>query len=160
MSTTAGKRRLPSAGRCTSPTRLTPSLAGIVTSESVVSPEATPGAPRTSATTRRASDGRRERRPSRAFIGPSGLDAHLLGDAELLTVDRPGRDQRVAALLDALLELQLERLEAAERLRRRGAEDRALAAGRLELHLEAGDLLGRLDAEFQRLALLRLLRGT
>src|SRR5436190_16676756 len=44
MSTTAGTRAAPLPGRYTSPTRLTPSLAGIVTSESFVIPAACAGA--------------------------------------------------------------------------------------------------------------------
>src|SRR3954470_543272 len=94
---------------------------------------------------------------ARPVTRSSGLDADLLGDGELLAVDRAGGQQRVATLLDALLELHLQRLEAADRLRRGGAEHLALAVGRLELHLEVADLLGGLDAELQRLALLGLL---
>src|SRR3954471_18767019 len=44
MSITAGYFCLPSPGRCTSPTRFTPSLAGIVTSGSVVMAAACAGA--------------------------------------------------------------------------------------------------------------------
>src|SRR3954465_3794791 len=44
MSITAGYLALPSPGRCTSPTRFTPSLAGIVTSGSVVIAAACAGA--------------------------------------------------------------------------------------------------------------------
>src|SRR4051794_11219176 len=138
MSTTAGKRPLPSAGRCTSPTRLTPSLAGIVTSASVVSADAHAGtlsiraAMRTTSgraiagvnvgASRNLGSSGRAARAARPVTGASGLDADLLGDGELLAVDRAGRQQRVAALLDALLELHLQGLEAADRLRRGRAE--------------------------------------
>src|SRR3954451_12971254 len=44
MSTTAGYRPVPPPGRYTSPTRLTPSLAGIVTSDSFVLSAACAGA--------------------------------------------------------------------------------------------------------------------
>src|SRR2546423_11405971 len=44
MSITAGYRPLPASGRLTSPTKFTPSLAGIVTSDILVIADAEPGA--------------------------------------------------------------------------------------------------------------------
>src|SRR3954447_18433624 len=110
MSTTAGKRPLPSAGRWTSPTRLTPSPAGIVTSASVVSADAPAGAPSIRATMRTTSaraipglnvrarrnlgcSGRAAMDAARPVTRSSGLDADLLGDGELLPVDRAGGQQ-------------------------------------------------------------------
>src|SRR3954465_8188396 len=77
-------------------------------------------------------------------------DAHLLDAAQALAVDRAGGDQRVLALLQRSLELELERREPLDRLQRARGERGAAPVRGLQGHAQRADGAARRHLEAQR----------